>query len=98
MRYATQQKHGQNALNSIGSTNGMSSANSSAANSPAMVNTLSPMSQHSQQQLQQQQVGSAANNSPMLSSMQQMFEYNANGLELAGFCSPSGKFYLIFLK
>lgn len=91
MRYATQQKHGQNALNSIGSTNGMSSVNSSAANSPAMLNTLSPMSM--QQMQQQQQAGSSSHNSPLLNSMQQIgFEYNANGLELAGFCSPSGEF------
>lgn len=93
MRYATQQKHGQNALNSIGSTNGMNSVNSSAANSPAMMNTLSPMSlQQQQQQQMQQQAGSSSLNSPLLNSMQQIgFEYNANGLELAGFCSPSGE-------
>lgn len=93
MRYATQQKHGQNALNSIGSTNGMSSVNSSAANSPAMMNTLSPMSMQQQQHQQmQQQAASSSHNSPLLNSMQQIgFEYNANGLELAGFCSPSGE-------
>lgn len=85
MRYATQQKHGNNALNSIGSTNGMSSGASSAANSPSMINTLSPLSQPPQHQTGQQQ-------SPMIANMHQMgFEYNANGLELAGFCSPSGK-------
>lgn len=69
----------------------MSSVNSSAANSPAMMNTLSPMSMQQQQQMQQQ-AGSSSLNSPLLNSMQQIgFEYNANGLELAGFCSPSGE-------
>jgi len=92
MRYATQQKHGSNALNSIGSTNGMSSGASSAANSPSMMSTMSPLSQHQLQQGQnsQQQQQHQQQQSPL--AMQQMgFEYNANGLELAGFCSPSGQ-------
>lgn len=95
MRYATQQKHGSNALNSIGSTNGMSSGASSAANSPSMVNTLSPLSQPPQHQMnsnQQQPQQHQQQHSPLIANLHQLgFEYNANGLELAGFCSPSGK-------
>jgi hypothetical protein len=43
-------------------------------------------------QQQQQQ------NSAILSNLQMNYEFNANGLELAGFCSPSGRcFFFITL-
>lgn len=86
MRHAQQQKHAGVQMISNGSMQ--------QQQQQQQQNSSSSIGCGGQQQQQQQQQGSSSNsnsNSAMLASLQMNFVNGSSGLELAGFCSPTGQ-------